>query len=331
METLDYRTLREEGCRALERAEYSPKRLILWHTGVTLLAGLVLSLLNYLLDKGIGTTGGLSGLELRATLETVRSILQIAESLLLPFWAIGLTGAMLGLVRGRYAGPESLLQGFGHWGPVLRATVLKGLVYVVMMFLASQIGMTVFMMSPAARDLYAIAEEMTASGITDPTAFLTEEVIRDLVLKMLPFLLVPTALLLIPVTYRLRMMDYVLMDRPELGAIFALRLSLFIMRKKCMQLFKVDLHFWWFYVLEALTVVLCYGHMLLSLVGVSLPGDGAVMSFVFYAVGILAQLGLYLWKKDELAATYACVYEMLLPPPPSQEEGIAASPLGSTG
>ncbi len=327
MENLDYRDLRQRGREALERAEYSPKKLILWHTGVTLLAGFVLSLLSYFLDREIGGTGGLSGLQLRATLETVRSILQIAESLLLPFWAMGLTGAMLGLVRGQYAGPESLLGGFRCWGAVLRANLLKAAVYFLVIFVASQIGTTLFSFSPAGKELYSLMEQI--QNAADPSLLLTEELLADMGLKMLPFILVPAVLLLIPVTYYLRMMDYVLMDRPELGAVFALRLSLFLMRKRCIQLFKVDLRFWWFYVLEALTVVLCYGDMLLPLFGISMPGDAAVMSFVFYAIGILAQLGLYAWKKDEVSATYACVYEMLLPPPP-QEEGIAASPLGST-
>ncbi len=321
MENLDYRALRQRGREALDRAAYSPKKLILWHTGVTLLAGFVLSLLSYLLDRGIDSTGGLSGLQTRVTLETVRSLLQITEAILLPFWTIGLTGAMLGLVRGQYAGPESLLGGFRCWGPVLRANLLKGAVYFVVIFIATQIGTTLFGLSPAAKELYALMEQV--QNAADPSLLITEELLMGLGRKMLPYLLVPALLLLIPVTYRLRMMDYVLMDRPELGAVFALRLSNFIMRKKCVQLFRVDLHLWWFYILEAVAVTLCFGDMILPLLGVSLPADGAVMSFVFYAIGILAQLGLYVWKKDAVSATYACAYEALLPPPPQGE----ASPM----
>ncbi len=315
MKNLDYRSLRQAGRQALKGAQYSPKKLILWHTGVTLAVGFLLSLIHYLLDQQIGDTGGLEGLGSRTYLETAQTILTMMQPLLLPFWSIGLAGAMLRLARGEYAGPESLLEGFRHWGAVLRTNLLRGLVYMAVVLIAMQVGSMLFTFSPAAGTLFDLAEQI--QNAADPNALLTQEVLTDLALKMLPYMLIPAVILLIPVAYRLRMMDYVIMDRPKLGAVFALRMSLILTRRKCLRLFRIDLRFWWFYVLEVLAVALCYGDILLPLAGVSLPGDAAVMGIGFYAVGILAQLGLYVWKKDEISATYVCAYEALLPPAPA--------------
>ncbi len=311
---------RSRGREALGRVAYSTRKLVLLHTGVLAGAGLLVSLLSCALSLGIGDTGGLGGLDDRAILETLQSLLQLANGLLMPFWQIGLVAAAICLVRGRDFGPKTLLEGFRHFGPVLRVNLLRWGIYFVMMILAMQVASTVFVMTPLAGDLYKITEQMLETGVTDLSVVLSPEAMQALLLKMLPFMLGAALLFLVPVAYRLRMMDYVVMDTPQLGAFYALRLSLYMTRKKCKQLFRLDLSFWWFYVLEALTLAVCYGDLLLGFAGVQLPGSAQVWSLVTYALGILLQLGLYVWKKDLLAATYAAAYEALLPPPPQENK-----------
>lgn len=292
---------------ALRQAKYPMKKLVLIHTGIFAGVGLGISLLSWLLSLGIGQTGGLGGLGDRAVLETVQQLLQVAQLLAAPFWNIGLVMASLQLIRGLDFGAGTLLEGFRRFGPVLRMNLLRWLIYMGVVMLASQIASTVYMMTPWGLEFAA----MVAAGTTE----LPPEQLMDVALKMLPFLAGACLLLLVPVMYRLRMMDYALMEQPHLGAFFALRLSLFMTRKNCIKLFKLDLHYWWFYVLEALTVVLCYGDLLLSLAGVQTGLDAALLSILFYAAGLLAQLGLYVWKKGEVMAAYGHAYEVLLPPP----------------
>ncbi len=300
---------------ALSRAKYPVNKLVLIHTGIFAAVGLGISLLSWLLSLGIGQTGGLGGLGDRAVLETVQQLLQAAQLLAAPFWNIGLVMASLQLIRGLDFGPGTLLEGFRRFGPVLRMNLLRWLIYMGVVMLASQIASTVYMMTPWGMEFLAMMEEIAASGTTDLTQVLTQEQLLNMALKMLPFLAGACLLLLVPVLYRLRMMDYVLMEHPHLGAFFALRLSLFMTRKNCVKLFKLDLHYWWFYVLEALTVALCYGDLLLSLAGVQTAVDASLLSILFYAAGLLAQLGLYGWKKGEVMAAYSFAYEALLPPP----------------
>ncbi len=306
---------RSQGKQALHQAAYPMKKLIAIHTAVMLALGLVVSLLDYGISQELGGTGGLSGMGQRAMLETLQSMLQFANALLLPFWQIGLVAAALALVRGQAFGPKTLMEGLRHFGPVLRLNLLRWGIYMLVVFLAGQIASVVFMMTPLSGDLYALAEEMVAASTTDMSAFLTPEVLESLVIKMLPFMAGAILLLLVPVAYRMWMMDYVLMEDPGRGAFFALRMSLAMTRKNCWKLFQLDISFWWYYLLELLAVVVCYGDMLLSLAGVQLPIHAQLGSLLFYMLGLACQLGLYVWKKDHLVAAHACAYEQLRPKP----------------
>ena len=84
----------ETADRALARASYDPRRLVLIHMGVTCLLSALLLLLDFLLEKGIGSTAsGLSGMGSRAVLSTVQSLLQSLQMAFLPFWSVGYTYA----------------------------------------------------------------------------------------------------------------------------------------------------------------------------------------------------------------------------------------------
>ncbi len=306
---------RSRGKEVLSQAAYPTKKLIAIHTAAMLALGLVVSLLDYGISQGVDGTGGISGLETRAVLETLRSMLQFGNALLLPFWQIGLVAAALALVRGQRFGPKTLLEGFRHFGPVLRMNILRWGIYMLAIFLASQLASTLYLMTPLAGDIYALAEEMMAAGTTDVTAVLTPEVLESLMVKMLPFMVAVSLVFLVPVAYRMWMMEYVLMDRPDKGAMYALRMSLAMTKRNCWKLFKLDISFWWFYLLELLAMALCYGDVLLPLAGVQLPLNAQLASLLFYMLGLGCQLGLYVWKKDRIAAAYAWAYEALRPKP----------------
>ncbi len=312
---MDARSCRSQGKEALRYGGYSTKKLIFIHTGAMLGLGVLVSLVSLLLDRSIESTGGLSGLGNRAILSTAQNLLLLANTVVAPFWQIGLVKAALKLVRGEEYGPRDLLEGFRRFGAVLRANILRGLICFSALMIAMQLAGTVFMMTPFAAELYALTEQMTATGITDMSLLMTPEQALSLFWKMLPFVLGFCLLLLLPLSYRLRMMDYVLMDIPGAGAFFSVRASVQLMRKNAWKLFRLDLSYWWFYALEVLTAAVCYGDMLLKLLGVQLPVSESVASYGFYLLGLLCQLGLYLWKKDALAAGYACAYEELLPKP----------------
>lgn len=313
MHPLSYHLLRPAAEDALDAARYSPKKLILIHTAVSLVVGLLLSILTYVLDLGIAQTGGLSGIGNRAMLQSLQSLLTLVSTVLLPFWEIGYLFTALQFARRRSPDTGSLFAGLRNWGVVLRSMVLKFALMIAAVFIAVQVVSTIYFMTPAAAPMYELAQQMADSGITDPLAMVENEAYVALVMQAVPFVLIGIAVLLLPLMYLLRFADYVVMDRPELGARFAIRLSIALTWRNFKKLFALDLHFWWYYLLELLVLAVSCGHMMLDMAGIDIGIGGDTAMFVFYLLSLAAQLGLYVWKKNTVFTTYALAYDCLCP------------------
>lgn len=316
---MDTRSLVNEAKQAVSAASYCPKKLTALHTGISAAASLLVALLTYLLSTGIGDTAGLGGIGTRAALETAQSLLQLVLSVLAPFWGLGFVAAALHLARRQQATPHTLLSGFRRWAPVLRMLLLEGVIYFAITFAAVQLGSFLYMMTPFATHLNQLLEQMANAGTTDTTALtqllleLDHKELMGIFWSMIPFLAIPALAVIIPVSYRLRLAQFILMDQPQVGALFAVVLSFRLMKKNCVKLLQLDLRFWWFYALEIVVQILCYGDLLLPLVGVE-PGMNVVLaSFIFYALALVGQAGLYVWQKPQVFTSYALFYDALLP------------------
>lgn len=317
MASFDYQRMRMQGRVALDGAAYPPKKMILIHSGVTIGLSLVLSVLNYLLDMGIDQTSGLSGIGTRAVLETIQSLLQIANSLLLPFWSIGYIRAVLNWTRREDATPWTLLSGFLHLRPVLRLMILQGAVMMLLGMVGIYAGTAVFLLTPGAQPLYALLEEAAQSGITDPYALLENEAYVAVSAKIVPYVAVCAGILIAPMAYRLRFAEYVLMDAPREGALRAMLKSWQMTRKNCWALLKLDLRFWWYHLAGLLILALSYGDTLLPMLGIELSMGADAAMFAFYIAALICELGLYVWQKNEVTCVYALAYDQLSQP---QEE-----------
>lgn len=319
MHPLSYHLLRPAAEDALGAARYSPKKLILIHTAVSLAVGLVLSILTYVLDLGIAQTGGLSGINSRAMLQSLQSLLSMVSVILLPFWEVGYLFTALQFARRRSPDTGSLFAGLRNWGVVLRSMVLKCALLIAVVFIGVQILSTVYLMTPAARPMYDFAQQMAEAGVTDPFAMAENEEYVALVMQAIPVMLIGLAVLILPLMYLLRFVDYVVMDRPELGARYAVRTSIAITWRNFKQLFKLDLHFWWYYLLELLVATVSYGYLALDVAGIDIGIAGDTAVFVFYLLSLAAQLGLYVWRKNTVFTTYALAYDCLCPHPEETE------------
>ena len=294
----------------LEKAAYSPRRLVLIHTAVSLGASLLLALFNLLLSSMIESTGGLSGLGTRSMLQTAQAVVELAVTILLPFWNISLVRASLLWARGESAEPSTLLEGFRLFRPVLRVKILTGVVF---MAIYISIGTMLFMFTPFAGPLMEVLDPIVQqAGTLSPEALLSDEAIAQIGSAAVPlmiFLGVLFAAVAIPVWYRIRFADFGVMDGGRARA--SMLESVRITKKKSLQIFKIDLSFWWFYLLQALSVVLCYGDSILVALGVTLPMSAEVAYVLFFALGIVCQ-GVLLWQfEPKVSATYALAYEKL--------------------
>lgn len=295
----------------LEAAAFDPRKLMLVYVGASSLVMLLVMGLNFVLNEQIAGTGGLSGVGLRSVLQTAMEVLQTATNLILPFWNMGYLACVLRIVRGQNFGLSDLLTGFRNFGPVLRLNFLYALQFLMLAFLCFYPSMLVFTMTPLAAPLNAILEPYAQSGgelVLDDAvmAAATEAMMPMLVLYGVVFLVVAA-----PRFYHYRMAFFALLDDPKAGARMALHRSTRMMHGNRLDLLKMDASFWWFYVLDGLTVALCYGDVLLSLLGIQLPVTAEITYFLFYVLYLAAQVGLYVWARNWVECTYALGYENL--------------------
>ena len=313
----DRRNLKAAAQDSLARANYDPKKLILIHTGATLLVSAVLMVLDYLLAQGIGATGGLGGLQTRAILTTAQSVLQLAQTVALPFWQVGCLYAALRIARGEAASPDSLLQGFRRFGSVLRLQLLNGAILLGLLMVCGYAAGFLFMMTSWGKEMMAQLTLLAESGIDlSDTEALETIIYSALTDYIIPLILIYCGLFLlvaVPIFFRMRFASYIIMDG-ETRAMAAIRISRQITKGNCIKLFKLDLSFWWFYALEVLLAAVCYGDLLLGELGFALPWSGTVSYFLCFGLYAAGQLALHYACRSQVEVTYAHAYGSLRSP-----------------
>lgn len=319
MAQLHTAALHRQAKALLSRQGESPKRLVLLHTLLALGIPLLALLINILLDQQIAKTGGLGGMAARSTLETVQSMLELGIGILLPFWEMGLLFAALRWRRGQRADKTHLTEGFRRFVNIFALRLWSGILYIAVGFAALYASSLIFSATPWAKpltDLLAsIGELPTPEQIP---ATMTPELINQLLTNMMPLYIIfgiLYAAVCIFLFCRLRFADFILLEGE--GGIRSIAQSFQLTRGSCWQICKLELHFWWFYLLQALILVLCFGSEILTLLGVTLPIDPNLSFFLFYAVGLLLE-GFLLWRyQGQRLTTYALAYDALQPQDPT--------------
>lgn len=315
MDKNDRLALKDRAKYCLANAGYPPRKLILIHAGTVLLLSFLLAAADYFLEQQIGSTGGLSGIGSRTVLVTAQAILHLSQTVLLPFWQMGYLYVTMRLSREETVSPWDLCEGFRRFGPVLRLNLLKTAIVIFIVIISSQIAATVFILTPFSAPMLEVFEPLMSdpAAMNDPAA-LQEAFAAATKAVMAPLLIITAIVILaisIPVFYHYRMASYFLLDSDQPRAFAAMRSSRKLMRYLCIDLFKLDASFWWFYLLEMLTGILCYADVILGLLGVTLPFSPDAAYFLFFGLYLVSQLALYLWRKNEVEVTYACAYEFL--------------------
>ena len=310
MDFRDRRGLRQCAANALENANYNPKKLMLIYSGISLAVSLIVLCINYLLDHLIANTGGLGGIGQRSLLSTLRMCLELALFVVQPVWQFGILAVTLRLVRGSKVSPPTLVVGFYNFWPVLRLTLLTGLIIFGLAFAASYLGVIIFLFTPFSS---ALMDAM--NNAPEVTEELINTIAGQSVVSLLVCVLLVAAVVMVPFLYKLRLCRYLLLDSQENRALQAIRISKGLMKGKRLTLFKLDLSFWWYYLLTGLTSAVCFGGELLASVGITLPIPGYLSPILFTAVSYALQLLVIYWKGVEVETTYAAFYQAVIQPP----------------
>lgn len=319
MDIRNHRKLKQEAAEALSRGR-DPQKVILTYSGILTLATLLVVVADAWLAQEISGTGGLGNMGIRSVLSTIQMVLPLAQGFFLLCWDYGYASAVLRLSRRQYADHTDLLTGFHRFGPIVRCELIQGIIYAAMLFICSYAGFFIFIITPLGASTRSLMVSMMTLDPAQMEAMMMDSdfimQLSDSVTPSVPITLALFGALALPFSYLYRMAKFALMDHPERGAFAALRGSRRMLRGHKIQLFKLDLSFWWYYGLILLGTVLSYGNELLPLVEITLPFSETVSYLIFYGLYLAIQFAVYYFFRNRVDATFARVYDTLRPQEP---------------
>lgn len=309
---MDIQNLKSRADRSLQNVGYDPKKLAVLHAGVALVFSLALTLLQLSLNHGIDSAPGLSGIGTRTILSTVQMMLSFASIVLLPFWEIGFFRATLHIAQDKTATPSTLLEGFRRMAPVLRLFLLQLVLYFGLLLISSNAASVIYLLTPFSDNLIQVMEPLIADpALTEQSLLESSITVEQLLPNLIPLYVILGiifAVLAIPLFYRFRMSQFVIMDDPQVGALAAMKSSARMMFGHCRSLFRLDLHFWWFYLAQAVITLVAWLDVLLPALGITLPFSADMLLIIFYVLHMGLSLLLAWQCNSRVQTTYAQFY-----------------------
>ena len=144
---MDIRTLKDTAFQRLESAR-DAKKIVMIFAGFTVGLSALVTVINYLAGSGISQTGGLSNMGMRAALSTVQNVLPMVQSVLLMMVELGYINAALRIARGQYASVNSLRMGLDRFSPLIRVTIMQGLIFGLVGMGSFYLAVQIFLFTP---------------------------------------------------------------------------------------------------------------------------------------------------------------------------------------
>ena len=301
----------------LDRDGARLKQLLLLYLGIITALSLGASLLTVVLSERIADTGGLRNMGLRSVLSTVQTLLPMVQSIVSMGLQIGYCTAALYAVRGSQFSRDTLLGGFRRFFPMMWSYFLQLFLYISLGITCVYLGSYIFMMLPMSAPLQSLMTPVMESiNVMSETIAVDDATVAAITEALRPALWFIAALylpILIPTIYRYRMVLYRIIDQSHPRAMLALRESRMMMHRNRIALLKVDLSLWWYYALQALILLVCYGDILLSLMGITLPWSDNVSYFLFLSLSLALQFVVFYFTMNRVTLVYASAYESMIP------------------
>lgn len=305
------RALKQAASDVLRQRRGEAKRLILLYAGIEALFYLAIAVLDVWLRQQIAGTSGLGGVGTRSILQTAQQVLGVLAQILPVFWGMGYLSGALRLSRGQDVEDRSLLQGFREFGPVLRLMLLDSLIILAVVVVGCFVGVFALIATPLGTPFVeAMAPLMGETDLTvidDATLLVLSEAMVPLKIGCL----VICGLLILPVMFRLRFAEYLLLDDPASGAIMAILRSFKLTKRRAKKLLALDLGFWWYYLALVAVSLVSQGDVLLGYLGVALPMTQTEAYFLFFGGGLLLQFAAAWFFRNPFELAWIQVYEQL--------------------
>ena len=300
----------------------NPQRIPLVYAGFSALLSLAVTVITYILGLKIDQMTGLANMGTRAIFSTVKTILPLAQLILLLGWEMGYQMCALRLARRRYAESMDLKNGFSKFGAVLRTKLLTAVVYIGLGIATRYLSVFIFMALPVSNPFYEIVSPLLDSAtILDSGIVIDEATLAAASAAMWPAFAIFGVLFILlglPVVYNFRMIPFCIADNSQRSALAILKESRTMMKGRRMSLFKLDLSFWWFFLLEGLISVTAYLDLILPMLGISLPWSDTISYYGFYVLSLAAQVALYWAYLNKVTLSRAVFYDAIRPENPAQ-------------
>ena len=329
MNTRDRHSIKHAAELSLNQSQQDMRQILLIYLLIITGLSLGASALTVILSYRIADTGGLSNMGLRSILSTAQTILPLIQLLVLWGLQIGYHTAALDVVRGKSVSRDTLFGGFRRFFPLLRALLMQGFLYCMAALVSIYLASYIFLMLPASADFQKIImPAIQSASILSGSIMLDEATVMAASEAMLPVLWIFAALylvLFVPMYYRYRMVMYRLIDHNHPRALAAMLESRGMMHRSRFALLKLDLSFWWFYALQLLIPLVCYGDSILALAGITLPIPELASYFLFLILSLALQFALFYFSMNRVAVSYAVFYDTLLAEKTAQAELLQRS------
>ena len=301
----------------LDRDGARLQQILLLYLGIITALSLGASVLTVVLSERIADTGGLRNMGLRSILSTVQTLLPMVQTIASMGLQIGYCTAALYALRGNNFSRSTLLGGFRHFFPLMWSYCLQIFLYMSLGITSVYLGTYIFMLLPMSAPLQSLMtplmESITVMSETITVDEATVAAITDALKPALWFIAALYLPILIPTIYRYRMVIYRIIDQPRPRAMLALRESRLMMHRNRIALLKLDLRLWWYYALQLLILLVCYGDSLLTLLGVTLPWSDTVSYFLFLILSLVLQFVVFYFTMNRVTLIYASAYESMIP------------------
>lgn len=318
MDIRNRRAIHSRAAEVISAAPGNPKMTVLWYTAACSLMALLSTVLTAILTDRIDNTGGLGNMGLRSILSTGQTLLPIVQLVITTCLNLGFHFAVLRLTRGEDSRPRTLLEGFRNFGPMLRAVLFQGLLYLSYGIVTMYLSASIFLATPLADTFYEIMDPLISSDVLSTGQLLMDEATvlaaTEALLPMLWIWLGLFLVLFLPACYGYRMTNFCIADDPRRGAMAALHRSKLMLRRNRIALFRLDLSMWWFYALQFLISAVCYGDLILPLLGITLPWSSTFSYYFFFVLSLALQIVTYYFLMNRVYVAYALAYESLRQP-----------------
>ena len=323
MNRIHVSTIKKRASRILREKSPQFRRTMLAHGAVSVVFLLITSLISFYLNHAMADNQGLSGMGTTAVLRTAQVTLTLIGNILLPFWEIGILYTAIRAVRGESTEFPLLAQGFRRFGVVIRYFILWIVILFAVGMVCSNVLMALSMFLPTPPAIATALNGIDPAAYTDMTEMLTDilgalaQVPKtQLLLYFVPLGILYVAgyiTLLILLSYRFKMSRYLLIDETPMRARKTLGTSNRITKGERGNLFKLDLSFWWYYLLQLAVAAIVYLPDILMASGVALPVNYSTASLLSYVVYCILTLVLAWSAGAYYQVSLACAYETLKP------------------